>query len=41
MWASGHNGDISRAAFGDEPTREAAHGGIRETLAQGVSRNEK
>jgi hypothetical protein len=24
MWASGHNGDISRAAFGDEPTREAA-----------------
>jgi hypothetical protein len=24
MWASGHNGDIDRAAFGYEPTREAA-----------------
>ena len=24
MWASGHNGDIRRAAFGYEPTREAA-----------------
>jgi hypothetical protein len=24
MWASGHNGEIRRAAFGYEPTREAA-----------------
>jgi len=24
MWASGHNGDIRRAAHGDEATREAA-----------------
>jgi hypothetical protein len=24
MWASGHNGDIERAAPGYEPTREAA-----------------
>jgi hypothetical protein len=24
MWASGHNGDYRRAAFGYEPTREAA-----------------
>ena len=24
MWASGHNGDIRRAAHGFEPTREAA-----------------
>ena len=24
MWASGHNGDIKRAACGYEPTREAA-----------------
>jgi hypothetical protein len=24
MWASGHNGDIRRAAYGYEPTREAA-----------------
>jgi hypothetical protein len=24
MWASGHNGDIKRAAYGYEPTREAA-----------------
>jgi hypothetical protein len=24
MWASGHNGDIRRAAPGYEPTREAA-----------------
>jgi len=24
MWASGHNGDIKRAAQGYEPTREAA-----------------
>ena len=24
MWASGHNGDIARAAHGYEPTREAA-----------------
>jgi hypothetical protein len=24
MWASGHNGDINRAAHGYEPTREAA-----------------
>jgi hypothetical protein len=24
MWASGHNGDMRRAAFGYEPTREAA-----------------
>jgi hypothetical protein len=23
MWASGHNGDIHRAAHGYEPTREA------------------
>jgi hypothetical protein len=24
MWATGHNGDIRRAAHGYEPTREAA-----------------
>jgi hypothetical protein len=24
VWASGHNGDIKRAAYGYEPTREAA-----------------
>jgi hypothetical protein len=24
MWASGHHGDIKRAAHGYEPTREAA-----------------
>jgi hypothetical protein len=24
MWASGHNDDIRRAAFGYEPTRDAA-----------------
>jgi hypothetical protein len=24
MWASGHNGKIRRAAYGYEPTREAA-----------------
>ena len=24
MWASGHNGDIRRSAYGYEPTREAA-----------------
>jgi len=24
MWASGHNGDLKRAAYGYEPTREAA-----------------
>jgi hypothetical protein len=24
MWASGHNGDIRRAAHGYEPTRQAA-----------------
>jgi hypothetical protein len=24
MWASGHNGDIRRAAYGYEPPREAA-----------------
>jgi hypothetical protein len=24
MWASGHNGDIKRAAYGYEKTREAA-----------------
>src|SRR5262245_29055310 len=24
MWASGYNGDIKRAAYGYEPTREAA-----------------
>jgi len=24
MWASGHNGEIRRAAHGYEPTREAA-----------------
>jgi hypothetical protein len=24
MWASGHNGDIKRAAYGYEATREAA-----------------
>jgi hypothetical protein len=29
MWASGHNGDIRRAAHGYELTREAANGGVR------------
>jgi hypothetical protein len=24
MWASGHNGDMRRAAYGYTPTREAA-----------------
>jgi hypothetical protein len=24
MWASGHNGEIKRPAYGYEPTREAA-----------------
>jgi hypothetical protein len=40
MWASGHNGDIRRAGFGHEPTREAVWG-IREKPAEGVSPNEK
>jgi hypothetical protein len=33
MWASGHNGDIRRAAHGYEATREC-EGGIRQELAQ-------
>jgi hypothetical protein len=28
MWASGHNGDIKRAAYGYEQTREAAMAAI-------------
>jgi hypothetical protein len=33
MWASGHNGDIKRAAHGFEPTR-GCDGGVRQELAQ-------
>jgi hypothetical protein len=29
MWASEYNGDIRRAAFGYEPTREAAMAAFR------------
>ena len=29
MWASGHNGDIKRTAYGYEPTREGCDGGVR------------
>jgi hypothetical protein len=34
MWASGHNGDIERAAYGWEPTREEA----MQAFAQGWRR---
>jgi hypothetical protein len=36
MWASGHNGHISRATHGYEPTREAAMAAVRALLAEGV-----
>ena len=31
MWASGHNGDIKRAGYGYEPTREAAMAAFAKT----------
>jgi hypothetical protein len=34
MWASGHNGDIKRAAHGYEATR-GRDGGVREVMARG------
>jgi hypothetical protein len=40
MWASGHNGDIRRGVRLRADTR-GGDGGIREKLAEGVSRNEK
>jgi hypothetical protein len=40
MWASGHNGEIKRAAYGYEATREAAIGGVREELAAGISESD-
>jgi hypothetical protein len=36
MRASGHNGEIRRAAHGYEPTRAAAMGGVRQELAKAV-----
>jgi hypothetical protein len=36
MWASGHNGDIRRAAHGYEPTRKAAMAGARQVMARGM-----
>jgi hypothetical protein len=33
MWASGHNGEIRRAANGYEPTREAAMAAFAKRLA--------
>jgi hypothetical protein len=41
MWASGHNGDIPRAAFGYEPTREAAMAAFAKSWRRDLSRNEK
>jgi hypothetical protein len=37
MWASGHNGEIPRAAHGYEPTREAAMAAFAK-LAAGLER---
>ena len=33
MWASGHNGDIKRAAHGYEPNARGCDGGVRQELA--------
>jgi hypothetical protein len=35
MWASGHNGEISRAAHGSEPTREAAMAAFAKSWRRG------
>jgi hypothetical protein len=35
MWASGHNGDIKRAAHGYEPTREAAMAAFAKSWRKG------
>jgi len=35
MWASGHNGDIKRAAYGYEPTREAAMAAFAKSWRRG------
>jgi len=36
MWASGHNGDIERAAYGFEQTREAAMAVFAKSPAKGM-----
>jgi hypothetical protein len=36
MWASGHNGDIRRAAHGYEPTREAAMAAFAKSWRRGA-----
>src|SRR5262245_733380 len=36
MWASGHNGDIERAAYGHEQTRAAAMAVFAKRLAKGM-----
>jgi hypothetical protein len=36
MWASGHNGDIKRAAHGYEPTREAAMAAFAKSWRSGT-----
>ncbi len=41
MWASGHNGDIRRAAHGYEPTREAAMAASAKKLAEGVRQTDE
>jgi hypothetical protein len=35
MWASGHNGDIERAAHGYEPTREDAMAAFKKSWRRG------
>ena len=35
MWASGHNGDIRRVAYGYEPTREAAMAAFKKSWRPG------
>jgi hypothetical protein len=37
MWASGHNGDIKRAAHGYEPTRQAVMAAFAKVLATRVT----
>jgi hypothetical protein len=37
MWASGHNGDIKRAAHGYEPTREAAMAAFAKSWRRNIS----
>jgi hypothetical protein len=41
MWASGHNGDIRRAAHGYEPTREAAMGAFAKSWRKARARTHK